>query len=322
MKAPMELVSELKTVRKGRGIFASQIGERVGPALRQLCDVSDEDGPAEIRRKVADRLENLADGLPEDLRLAVRAALGICPEARLPLYGDRVAWVATQLNRDARTARRRIDDGIHQLAQQSAIFRATSRLAPGPAAPVTPWHTTELRLAMALDRERPEIFEQRRVVSDRNDLTELDLAMTLPMPPEHPDPHASELEVDVLFGGTLINRGMQSSERHAFVLALPKPIAAGEPHDFALRLRLGKEQALQPYFVCVPRYPCDDFDLRVRFHPRRVPTRIWLLCNVFQRDVDDPVPGGETLSVDAAAEIHLTFRRLTPGLAYGVRWSA
>jgi hypothetical protein len=46
-----------------------------------------------------------------------------------------------------------------------------------------------------------------------------------------------------------------------------------------------------------------------------------LLRNVFQRDVDDPVPGGETLSVDAVGEIHLTFRGLTPGLAYGVRWS-
>jgi hypothetical protein len=36
--------------------------------------------------------------------------------------------------------------------------------------------------------------------------------------------------------------------------------------------------------------------------------------------VDDPFPRGEALSPDIAGEIHLTFRQLTPGLAYGVRW--
>jgi hypothetical protein len=39
------LVSELKGLRKGRGILASPIEGRVGPALRALCSVTGQ-GPA------------------------------------------------------------------------------------------------------------------------------------------------------------------------------------------------------------------------------------------------------------------------------------
>jgi hypothetical protein len=53
-----------------------------------------------------------------------------------------------------------------------------------------------------------------------------------------------------------------------------------------------------------------------------LPTRIWRLSDAFQRDVNDPSFSGETLVPDAAGEIHTTFRRLTPGLAYGVRWTS
>ncbi|MGH8574807.1 MAG: hypothetical protein ACREX8_19910, partial [Gammaproteobacteria bacterium] len=73
--------------------------------------------PGEIRRKVADRIQSLASGLPDDLRLAVLAAFAIHRRARHPFYQDRVRWVATQLGRDDRTARRRIDDGIERLAE-------------------------------------------------------------------------------------------------------------------------------------------------------------------------------------------------------------
>jgi hypothetical protein len=52
-----------------------------------------------------------------------------------------------------------------------------------------------------------------------------------------------------------------------------------------------------------------------------LPARIWRLTDAFQRDIDDPAPSGEMLFLDTVGEVHTTFRRLTPGLAYGIRWT-
>jgi len=116
-----ELVRELKILRKGRALFIRQIAERVGSGLSQVCGVADGDTPAEVRRKVSDRIEGLAADLPEDLRLAVLVAFGIHRDARHPFYKDRVRWVARWLERDERTARRRIDEGIERLAELVAF---------------------------------------------------------------------------------------------------------------------------------------------------------------------------------------------------------
>lgn len=318
----MELVNELKVLRKGRGLFVSHIGDRVGSALRCVCEVAEEDGPAEIRQKVARRIENLAAGLPADLRVAVMAAFGIAPDARLPLYQDRVSWAATRLNRDPRTARRRIDDGIHQLAQLATVTPVgTAQLTQLATEPASGWRTEELRVTLALDRPLPEALEHRRIVSNQDGLAEIDLAVTLPVPHEQRERRSRELGVRVFHGGTLIDRGMESSARMAFTLALPRPLDRGESHDFVLHHQVPEGPAMQPHFACVPKHHCELFDLRVRFDPQRLPSRISVMRGAFQRDVDEPGPGGETVEVDQAGEIYLTFRNLSPGLAYGARWA-
>jgi hypothetical protein len=306
-----ELVNELKVLRKGRGLYTSRIAERVGPAIRDVSGVADDDAPGTIRHKVTDWLERLADELPADLRIALLAAFAIGPEVRLPLYQDRVTWTATYLDRDPRTVRRRIDEAIDHVAQ----LATAGPLPPRAGTAETGWHTAELRMMLVLDRVRPEAVEQRRIVSDQDDLTELDLAVTRAMASTDP-----ALEVDVFYGGTLADRGMESSERRAFALELPRSLARGESHDFAVHYRLSGEEAMRPHVVCVPKRPCTLFDLRVRFDRARPPARVWLLRGVFQRDISDPVRRGDTPEVDEAGEIHLAFHDLTPGLAYGVRW--
>lgn len=304
-----ELVRELKSLRKGRGLYASQIEERVGPTLRAACEVTDGDGLMVIRQKVTTRLAELAEYLPDDLRLATLAAFAINAEARLPLYQDRVLWAAVKVDRDPRTVRRRVDEAINQLAEL-----ATS--APNnPPAPAGTWQTTELRVAVGLDRARPEVLEQRRIVVNQEGLRELDLAVSLPA-------MRRDLEVEVLYGGTLLDRGMEASDRLGFALALPKPLARGESHDFAMRFRLPTARVMRPYMVCVPKRPCELFDLRVRFGQDQVPQRVWMLHGAFQRDVSDPACRGHQHPVDPAGEIHMRFRQLTPGLAYGARWDA
>lgn len=303
-----QLINELKSLRKGRGLLASSIEERVGPGLRRTCEISDGDGLAVIRRKVAARLAELAEQLPEDLRLVTLAAFAINSEARQPLYQDRVGWAARKTDRDPRTVRRRVDEAINQLADLA--LREPHGLAGDPA---DCWHTTELHVAVAMDRTRPEVLEQRKIVADQDGLRELDLAVSLPVA-------RRDLEVTVFYGGTLADRGMEASDRLGFTLALPRPLARGESYDFAMRFRLPTTHAMRPHLVCVPRRPCELFDLRLRFGRDRRPLRVGNLHGAFQRDVTDPACHGTPYPVDQTGEVRMRFRHLNPGLAYGARW--
>lgn len=296
-----DLISDLKVLRKGRGLFVSRIDERVGTTLRTVCDVTDSDGPAEIRHKVGERLGNWAKKLPPDLRVAVMAAFAIAPDARLPLYQDRVNLAAEKLNRDPRTARRRIDDGIHHLAQLAAAFTQKNPGSHGASR----WHIAELHTTLALDRERPEVLEQRRIVADVDDLSEVDITVT-----------PAAIGVDMFHGGTLVPRGARG---FAYTLRLPELLQQGQSHEFALRARLGREQHGRPWFGCVLEHPCATLDLRVRFDRRRVPGRITAFEHVHPRDFA-AATDGTPVWADAAGEVQASFTDLTPGMAYGVRW--
>jgi hypothetical protein len=316
-----KLVSELRTLRKGRGLFVGQISERVGPALREACEVSDHDGPAEIRRKVSEHITDWAEDLPDDLRVALMAAFGIDPDARLPFYQDRVRWAADKIRRDDRTARRRIDEAIDRIAEVAASAERPGP-PPSPSPSPTGWHTSELRIAVALDQPEPEALEIRKVVVDRDRLSELDLAVTLTASPDRDAPiDLNALSVDVFYGGTLVEKTLESTDRIGLVLALPEPLSRDDCHEIALRYRVHNGQ-MQPHYVCVPKHRCDLFDLRVRFDLDRMPAQIWRLTDVFQRDVDDPSAAGDILPSNAAGEVRAVFHQLTPGRAYGVRWSA
>jgi hypothetical protein len=311
-----DLVRELKTLRKGRGLFVGQIGERVGPALRRACGVASGDGPAEIRRKVTEWLQNLASSLPEDLRVAVTAAFALERDVQMPFYQDRVRWAAEALHRDDRTVRRRIDEGIERIAELACSRGGLDAAADAAAG----WHTVELRTFLVLDQPEPEAYELRRVVADRDRLSELDLAMTLTADPGRKPADESDLRIDIFAGGRIVERRMEAADRFGFVIALPRELHRGETHELFVRFRAAGGP-IQPHYVCVPKHRCDLFDLRIRFDLNHLPKMIWRLIDAFQRDIDDPLPAGEVLPPDPAGEIHTTFRQLNPGHAYGARWS-
>jgi hypothetical protein len=291
MNGHLDLVRELKRLRKGRGVLAGGIHQRIGPGLRAACDIDVSDGPVAVRRKLITRLTELVEQLPEDLRLATLVAFGIDERAGQPLYQARVQWVAVQMDRDERTVRRRVDEAIGQLAELAA--GAQGDRCGG-------WRTVELTVAVALDQEQPEVLEQRRIVAEQDGLRELELTAPILL---------GQSDVQVLYGGTLV-----ADDPNGFRLALPAPVSKEERHDLAVRFRL---REMRPYLVCVPRRPCERFDLRVRFCQDREPPRVFALRGAPR---SDPLHDGHQHPVDRAGEIHVRFHQLTPGLAYGARW--
>jgi hypothetical protein len=316
MAALSGLIGELKVLRRGRGVLATDIHRRLGPELRAACDVREDDEPGHVRRKLVTVLENVAVTLPPDLRLAVMVGFGLAPESRFPRYEDRVDWVARKLGHVSRTARRRVDEGVQHVAEMIAESLAAGVYATPQAA----WRTTDLWVEVALDQPRPEVVEHRRIVSQQPALAELSLAVTLAPRTGFPEARLEEPHIEVVHGGVLGERGMESSDRFGFIVTLPHPLDRGEPHAVACRCRLSAGM-LRPYLACVPRQPCDRFTLRVRFGESAPAPRVWLLRGVLQRDVGDDLSPGEELSVDPNGDIQVRFRNLSPGLAYGLRWS-
>jgi hypothetical protein len=307
MNMHRELVGELSALRKGRGVFAARIGERVGPHLRVMCGISGDDQPAAIRGKLVARLVELAEQLPQDLRLATVAAFALGTEVRLPLYRDRLLWAAAKIDRDPRTVRRRVDDAIDQLAELAAVV---------PSAPRGAWHTAELHVVVALDRLEPEVLEQYRIVADQDALHELDLPSPLAAPARR------FLQADAFYGGWLRDRGTASRDSGGLALVLPQPLSQGEPHEFAVRFRLSNSQAIRSYLVHLPGHSCGQFELRVRFGRGWTPLHVWTLRDVRQDTAFNPLNHGHQHPVGPTGEVHLRFRRLLPGLGYGARWES
>ncbi len=309
------LTEELKALRKGRGILADRLDERAGPALLRVCGVLEGDGPAVVREKIATTLRTSIALLPPDLRGPMLAAFALDENTTQPFYQERIDQAAKSLQRDPRTVRRRIDEGIAHLVE---IVGGNARGEPDELDALSPgWHTAELRTFVNLDLPAPEVFEFRRVIAEQDNVDALDLALTVTAPAERETPGHPAPDIDVFAGGRLVGRRRQASDRVGFELALPAPLQRGGSHDFALRFRV-PEGAMQPHYVCVPRYRCDVYGLRVRFGER--PRAVWRLSAQFQRDLDDPMIVGEEAELDRAGEIHGEFRRLAPGLAYGFRW--
>ncbi|MDX8053463.1 hypothetical protein SK571_29150 [Lentzea sp. BCCO 10_0798] len=295
------LVRELKTLRKGRGVHAARIADKIGPALAAACGITRADGSVAAKQKLVTRLTELVEQLPEDLQLAARAAFGLIADVRHPLYQERVSWVAAEIDRDSRTVRRRVDEAVDQLAELAAT---TVRRDDGG------WHTVELSVAVALDRGQPEVLERYQVLVDQDGVDSLEFASLFPV-------LGRDVDVQLLYGGTLRERG--GADRRGFTLVPAEPLVRGETHDFAVRYRFAHRDAMPPCVLHVPARPCDVFDLRVRFeHDRKRLVRAF--DGVLQRS--DVEANGLQQAVDRAGEVHLRFRQLLPGLLYGARWGS
>ena len=320
MAAETGLHQELLALRRGRGVQASDLSGRLGPLLRGGAGIGSAEPAGSARPKLTAWLESGCRQLPPDMGDGVRAGLAIHPLARDRFLRDRLAWYARQLNRELRTARRRMDDGFARLAEVLEDFDR-------PSFPVEPvdvtaegWQVESLLSVVRLDRPQPVVWEERVILADVDGVSEVEVALSLGIPTatEHVEP--TELGMEMIHGGRLTLREHPSRGFYRAVLMLPRPLARGERHRFGLSITIPGGRLPAPHYALTPFRQYGSFDLVVRFDPAATPARLWRVEGVPPRALDYPADDEEPVQVDRFGELAQRFNRLQMGRSYGVRW--
>lgn len=307
------LHADLIRLRSGAGLQTPAVRERVGAALREACGVLPTDADAVVRAKVSETvMAHIGRLTPDDAR-AVRAALNLDPEFRSRFIKGRMAALAAAIDRDPRTALRRVDDAFHLLAElldaTPTAHRPSSRFAPGG------WFFDALRSTLEIDGDRLRLTEQRRITA-----TENLQRITVGWSTERTAEYDAAFGVELLDGGELvpdperIKDGTWVGEVH-----LPAPLAPGQSHDFCTRVT--QTGRMEPYYIVTPFRRTELFEVRVIFAAGPAPTRAWRIVAEPARFADELNPDREVLEIDSAGELTSSFEQLDIGLSYGLRWS-
>ena len=101
---PERVAAELRSLRKGRGLQVGDLDSRLGPLMRELADSGD---AAARRQALVTEINRCCAQLLSDYRTAIEASLALSAETmQEPFFRERVSWLASQLDRDYRTALR------------------------------------------------------------------------------------------------------------------------------------------------------------------------------------------------------------------------
>jgi hypothetical protein len=315
------LIRELIELRRGRGLLAPDIDHRVGPLLRRVLGVRETDDAPRVRSEVSLGISEALTSLPADLRLAARAALAIEPEARRQFLNERMAWLGARLDRDSRTAIRRVDAAFQLLAEQLVQQPPVSRQLPGEDHAPHGWYVERATADLLLDRDPVQLLESRRIVSTIQGLDRIIVALTLPrrwsVPASNMGNHAT-----MVHGGALTAQCADGPSGHQGrgTIQFPRPLNNGEAHDYGIAFTSLRPRSTWPYYLLTPSCRFDTFVLRARFDRLRMPARIRRLEGVPANLVQDCRSLGEPVEPDAVGEVQLEFSALRQGLGYGVRW--
>lgn len=307
--------AELRSLRKGRGAQAPDLVDRLGPRLHELAAAGGD--RVATRPALVAELTSRAANLPDDLRWALLASLGLTVDTRqMTRFEDRVSWLAARLEVASRTALRRIDEAERLLGEHidQELHRRRGRKGPHQHG----WDLDELRTVLRLDTERPEAHEHRRIVATRDGLREI--MAWLDVPATGPDARPA-IDAEVVYGGRLVRREQPSRQRFHFVIQLPAPLRVGDIHEYGLLVRMAGNEPMRPHYIFTPECRCARFRLRVRFHLDHLPRWVRRVEaeTVRMFDAAQPVPD-ELIEVNGAGEVDLAFDDLACYLGYGAQW--
>jgi hypothetical protein len=178
------------------------------------------------------------------------------------------------------------------------------------------WHVARFQVLVRLDTPTVEVYEERRIVADRDGIDEITIGVSLPTT----GTTEVNLRTEVRHGARLVRRERPLPHRSHLVIALPTPLRVGQTHDCGLLTQIGPGQPVRPHYVLTSTRRHDHFQLCVRFPLDHPPRWVRRVCGEPVRLLDTPRPTGDLLDLDAVGEVHTEFSRPTMYLAYGVQF--
>lgn len=302
-----QLRTELRALCRSWGVQTANL--TIGPAARaRLAAI----GVPPERSALVEWIHNGLKSLPVEQQTAASAGLALHPAVESDRFLDqRMDWLGRSINRDTRTARRRLDEALERLAEALA-----TEPDPPSAPPDADWFLRAVRTLVVLDQGAPEVIEERTFVAVVDGLDSVTVAMSVPHRGEAGPP---DIDAQVLSGARLLGKNRPYPSHVEFILKLPRALAANERHRLVLRYRLGAGQHMTPRYALTPFNRCDTFELRVRFG-EPVPT-VWRLSGLPPRTLDDDLSDLESLVSDPVGEVYVQFTGLERGRSYGLRWA-
>ncbi len=297
-----DLLAALKHLRS-RGISATG---RIRPALLQALGVPLDTPPSEARDLVRRSLLAYSDRLDPTQRVAFLEAAGFRRDSPTAA-GDRVRAAANKLRTSRRTTYRYIDQAMEHIV--SWVFTRSDKCLLQDIDYVF----LQARVRVDLTGSYPTIVTERTLSARSDGIDHLDERLFFPrFAGEHLNLIA--LEGCTLEDNNFVDRGIWSIR-----LRLPRALAVGEQHTFAVSVRLPDHESLDPVVGFLPRTTSFDATVEFRFGDR-------LPAMLEQFTAPPPIPGipsgGDTQRV-VPDRRRLTFAlpQMRPGLCYGVRWS-
>lgn len=300
------LKPEFARLRKGRGISRPGLLAAMGPGLREILAIGPDTAEDDARARLLTLLTGESSALPSDLRLLTQAAYGMTSSR--PLLSERLAEVASLLERDPRTLRRRLNE-----ADDLLVDRIVQRFASRQTLARPGFHWVTYHIDVDVSGQQPVFVCTRTLVATIDQLSEIGEVVSIPVVGE-----AESLVVEGLDGCTYEGRDWLSQTSWRLHYRLSRPLGLGETLDTVVRFTwLGREQ-MQPMAAIVPMRPVERFSVAATFGSPRACAAVWVLngsvpTSMGDRPGDEDLVEGDPLSV--------SFDDLLQGHAYGIAWT-
>jgi hypothetical protein len=308
-----ELRGELDRLHQGRGLNRPDLLAHVGPQLREVLRIADND-PDEARRVLVAELGEAARSLSAEYRYVFVMAAAITSTA--PTLAERMTIVSGKLDRDARTVRRRLRQADAQAAEYF-LHRARS-FGRDPSPIQEGWHAVGFESTLWLDRPRPQFHGVRDMIVTAERLTSIEEKISIPRPARSDEDE--ELEVEAAEGCSLARLERLSTSSWRIVLELDRELHAGQRHRLGLRVTVPSRSFIRPYSVLVPFRQCRTFSTAVHFGQPSAARRAWRLAGVPPVVLEDGTPTDDLYDLARNPTAVASFSSVFTGLAYGIQW--
>jgi hypothetical protein len=286
---------------------------RVGPQLRRISGITEQDTPGQIRSKLAKAIERSMADHTEEME-TLQTALGLHPLAAQYALDRRLDSLAKRRHLALRTMHRRLDEAIDLFVRTAQAAARDSSAAGDLGYIVDNFDST-----FAVVGERARIVERRKIRSTREDLRVVRCLLGVPRPPQGEDEPG--FTVELVHGGLhcIVHR---EGGAVACDIELREPLDEGQMHEFEIAYEV-PSSLLGPFYVVQPATPFGTVSMVVRFDPRRVPTRVWQVEGAMPSDVEGRTctADGPALAPDPSAQVRATFHKVREGRCYGVAWT-